>query len=850
MTRTHTFAILGGSFSGNKGAASMTYAVHDQVLERLPDSRILVFSPYPKEDRLQQESVEIVDLTPRDMILRVLPASLLSLATMRRWRPKRGTSGLLAGSDVVADVSGVAFMDGRGVTTLIYNTLLVFLPWALGVPVVKIAQALGPFNSVLNRAAARFVLPRVEWVGLRGSSTAANVAKLGLRNAEPASDVAFLLTPSEAAVKAAGSALPDPDQATIVMPSAVVEESCRAGGIDYVGRMVKLVDGLAEAGHEVVIVAHSARAGAPGGRTNDLPVCLRIAAGSGATVIDREIDAKELRGLVDRSRLLVTSRFHGMISGLATGTPTFVVGWSHKYREVLDDFELAEWAVDFRELDDDALIEAVLRLGSNTAEVRSRIGEHLGRVTKSAESNIDHLLAAVGVRKEKTVSDLSLVLENDLCIGCGACVAADPSVSLRLHPEKLIFEPTHPGNDLAAAVCPAIGVDYQALQDERFPGSEPGPFGVVESVTLAQSVDIERNRSASSGGIIKELLSAYLDREDVDGVIALGHVGGLEFEPRVIRLVDEVHELPGSIYHNLPKHRVLELLRESEGRYVLVAIPCELEGIFSYISKVEPHLANRVHSTVGLLCGWQYSHHALRAICEFKGIDVDRIADVSYRGGGPVGKLRITTDKGDVTEVNRRVDFSYQVAFDRHFNTPRCHLCVNHANFLADVVVGDAWLPSTVGTKTGISIVISRTAAADGMLRQLASADRIVLTDVSTAEIEESQTHRIAFGDFAYPFADYLRSIGRFAPDLRGPNMPHHKPVPRSELLAFQRELDRKLELQRAGRYRYLRWRKGTKELPRFIQKYVRWFLVRIVRIKSLTGERDELGRDELSEFR
>ncbi len=281
-----------------------------------------------------------------------------------------------------------------------------------------------------------------------------------------------------------------------------------------------------------------------------------------------------------------------------------------------------------------------------------------------------------------------------------------------------------------------------------------------------------------------------------------------------------------------------------------MAIPCELEGIFSYISKIEPALADRIHATVGLLCGWQYSHHALRAICEFKGIDADAIVDVSYRGGGPVGKLRITTLGGAVTEVNRRVDFGYQVAFDRHFNTPRCHLCINHANFLADIVVGDAWLPSTVATKTGISLVISRTSAADRMVRDLASDGRIVLTDVSTAEIEESQSRRIAFGDFAYAYADYLRKIGRFVPDLQGPNRGFHQPVTESEVARFLRELDRKLELQREQRYRFLRWRKGTRELGRFLQRYVRWFLVRIVRIKSLTGRRHEVTRDKLEDFR
>ena len=448
------------------------------------------------------------------------------------------------------------------------------------------------------------------------------------------------------------------------------------------------------------------------------------------------------------------------------------------------------------------------------------------------------------------IFDLRPVLENDLCIGCGACVAADPTLELHLHPHKQIFEPTHPGNELAASVCPAISVDYAGLQERRFQGAAQGPFGVVETVTLAQSVDQERNTKASSGGIIKELLMAYLQQQDVDGVIALGHVKGLEFEPRLIAAVEEVDRLPGSIYHNLPKNRVLELLRKLEGRYVLVAIPCELEGIFSYIYTAEPELAERIHSTVGLLCGWQYSHHALRAICEFKGIDFDSIQDISFRGGGPVGKLRITTARDGTKEINRRVDFNYQVAFDRHFNTPRCHLCINHANFLADIVVGDAWLPSTVATKTGISLVISRTSAADTLLRGLVEQGRVVLTDVSTAEIEESQTHRIAFGDFAYPYAQYLREQGRFAPDLIGPNYHYHDPVGRNEVEDFDRELRRKLELQRAGRYGYLRWRKATRELGRFLRRYIRWFLVRILRIKSLTGKRKEVARSQLADFR
>ena len=447
-------------------------------------------------------------------------------------------------------------------------------------------------------------------------------------------------------------------------------------------------------------------------------------------------------------------------------------------------------------------------------------------------------------------TDLSAVIENSWCIGCGACAVADPTVELALHPQKLIYEPTSAGGPTAAAVCPAVQVDFAGLQAKIFPDAEPGPYGVVDSVLLAQSTDHDRNLRASSGGLIKELLHALLARDDVDGIIALDQVEGLDFQPRLITDPTDIDQMPGSIYHNLAQPRALEILAESAGRYVLVAIPCQLEGIYSYIHTQRPELADRIAFTVGLLCGWQYSHHSIRAICEYKGIDPDAIVDISYRGGGPVGKLRIVTADGKVTTTSRRVDIGYQVAFDRHFNTPRCHLCINHSNFLADIVVGDAWLPSTLTTKTGISLVICRTTESRALVDELQATERVIFTEVTTEEIRESQTDRVVFGDFAYAYAEYLTDQGVEIPVMIGPNRSRATLRPAKEVVHFHKELTRKLELQRAGRYRYLWIRKLTVEFRRFAERYLRWFFVRVLKIKSLTGRRREVPKDQMSIFR
>jgi hypothetical protein len=108
----------------------------------------------------------------------------------------------------------------------------------------------------------------------------------------------------------------------------------------------------------------------------------------------------------------------------------------------------------------------------------------------------------------------------------------------------------------------------------------------------------------------------------------------------------------------------------------------------------------------------------------------------------------------------------------------------------------------------------------------------------------------VVFGDFAYAYMDYLEELGVHHPDMVGPNRSEARLSPRKDVARFHRELTRKLELQWARRYRFLRLRKATVELPKHVKKYLDWFFVRILRVKSLTGQRKEVSRGQLRDFR
>ncbi|MDD9938816.1 MAG: Coenzyme F420 hydrogenase/dehydrogenase, beta subunit C-terminal domain [Myxococcales bacterium] len=410
-------------------------------------------------------------------------------------------------------------------------------------------------------------------------------------------------------------------------------------------------------------------------------------------------------------------------------------------------------------------------------------------------------------------ADLTDVLAGNLCVACGACTAADSTIQLRLHPDKLMYEPDGVGGADAAAVCPSVEVDYAALQAQLFPNAEMTPFGVVESIMLAQSTNRARNLRASSGGLIKELLLELLAIPEVDGVIALTHLEGLRFEPELVRQAEGIDRLPGSIYHSISFERALRLLEDNDGRFVLVAIPCQLEGIYNYVTKRRPELLERIYTTVGLICGWTYTHHALRAICSYAGVDFDQLTGVSYRGEGPVGPLRLSLADGTQHDIQRRNNPDYATAFDRSYNLPRCHLCVNHLNVLAEFVVGDAWLKRVAGTETGVSILMARTARAHRVFESMAADGRIRLAPSGEEDIVESQSRNFAYGDSAYDYARYLTRTGARPPLLRGPGMAQVRAGALEDPAGFHRQLWTKIAMQQRGDYRLLQLRKTIERM-------------------------------------
>lgn len=395
-------SILATTFAGNKGAAAMLQSV---VKNLDPNYSYNLLSVYPEEDRQQNpySNLRVVDCKPEKIIFIAFPLAILYfllnwIQPFRRLLLKHPILGALHEADLVLDVAGITFVDSRGFVMNTYNFICVATPLLLGKKVIKYSQALGPFNNFWNRLWAKMVLPRMEKICARGEITYLHLAELKLKNVELCADGAFIMPDDPVATRniqtlISGDSLFSSRPIVSISISSVVRKYCAKVGIPYEEIMARFIDHLIEnKGYGVVIIANAAREGKSGHKNNDLHVCDHVFGlvknKEYCRWYHKEFTPEEIRELISLSKLMVASRFHAMIGALYKEVPVLLIGWSHKYKEVLDMFELGRNATDYNTLNLEALLSEFDRFESEAEEIKIKISAHLQKVKESSMKNI------------------------------------------------------------------------------------------------------------------------------------------------------------------------------------------------------------------------------------------------------------------------------------------------------------------------------------------------------------------------------------------------------------------------------------------------------------------------------
>lgn len=380
------------------------------ILDEYPDATFTLFSMYPSEDRLQNpfSQLDVIDAQPKQLGMTINTLSLLyKLFPFLRSTLRKNSKAIaaLTSSDVLLDQMGISFTDGRE-KFLLYNTAAILPALLLNTPVIKCSQAIGPFKNPINRFVSKAFLPRINSIITRGQITHGFAKELGLTNITESSDSAFTLksigNERQSISRTLDLSFFDKGKMVIgVSPSVVVQKKFEAKtGKNYIQLMADYINGLSTSGLRVALIPHSVRSGTSKTHNNDLPLCESIYSKlqyrDEVLFADHELSSQDLRYLISLCDYFVTSRFHAMVSSLAVGVPCLVIGWSHKYQEVLERFELESWAVGFEDLTTKILWEKTDQLVSEGAKVRESISKNLPFVIELARVQEREISRVIG----------------------------------------------------------------------------------------------------------------------------------------------------------------------------------------------------------------------------------------------------------------------------------------------------------------------------------------------------------------------------------------------------------------------------------------------------------------------
>jgi coenzyme F420 hydrogenase subunit beta len=350
------------------------------------------------------------------------------------------------------------------------------------------------------------------------------------------------------------------------------------------------------------------------------------------------------------------------------------------------------------------------------------------------------------MKKGKTIESV----ENDLCTGCGTCVAlcTEEAIKLTIDERKGIYVPElneEKCNNcgICYEVCPGHEVDFKQLNLEIF-GKEPEDIliGNYLNCYIGHSTDYDIRYNSASGGLVTQLLIFALEEEIIDGALVtrMKKDNPLEPEAFIARTREEIIEASKSKYCPVPANVALKEIINSkeEERFAVVGLPCHIHGIRK-AEQMNKKLKEKIVLHIGIFCSHTPNFWGTELLLERMKIKKEKVIKLDYRGEGWPGSMKICLKDGELLLLP---DYWSFVGSD--FFTPnRCLMCSDGANELADISFGDAWLPELSDDKIGKSIVVSKSEIGEKILQMMKLKNDIEINKVSAEKVVKSQQNMI-----------------------------------------------------------------------------------------------------------
>jgi coenzyme F420-reducing hydrogenase beta subunit len=379
------------------------------------------------------------------------------------------------------------------------------------------------------------------------------------------------------------------------------------------------------------------------------------------------------------------------------------------------------------------------------------------------------------------------IVQSGMCIGCGSCAAQNGGAMQ--WDEEGFWKPDKKvawygqKSEAFTRTCPfspgAKNEDY--LANTLYPAAPQRSSGLgrFETAYVGYVAEDGFRMQGSSGGMVSWVAAELMRRGEIDGVahvvpvVPVRHSGSWGHEPgqkgvvpvredthrgvdktpvhgdtnqgreenrffkfRISRTGEEINEGAKSRYYPVNLAEVLEVIKETPGRYAIVGIPCFIKAI-NLLRQQDAVFAERIRYTLGLFCGHMKSARFVESFAWQLGVPFPEVQKVEYRYKDPNRPANwytamLTMPDGKVVSKDwwHLVDGDWGAGF---FMNSACNWCDDVVGETADISFGDAWVEPYASDGRGTNAAVVRSPLIRQYVQEAIAEGRLCLEEKDAA---------------------------------------------------------------------------------------------------------------------
>lgn len=357
-----------------------------------------------------------------------------------------------------------------------------------------------------------------------------------------------------------------------------------------------------------------------------------------------------------------------------------------------------------------------------------------------------------GMKSVIAMPGIDDVVQGGYCSGCGACsVMSGRCMTVNAFGEY-IPDLEVPG-DGDSVVCPFLMPDLNedVLADIFLTARDrkTTELGYFDSVFAAHVVEGTFRSEGSSGGIGSWLGVELIRKGMIDAVI---HVKPAVrsgertpfFEYCISRTEESIRSGAHSHYHVVEISNVMRHVRENDGRYLFVGVPCFAKAV-RRLQLHDDKIRQRIRFVASLVCGHMKSINWSLSLGWAAGIPPENQSQIMFRikSEGISSKAYYYGVK-QISDDDKLLILDSATVVGGKFNLGAmmlnaCNYCDDVVGETADVSIGDAWLPKYAFDWRGKNMFVSRNYEITELLKSAQAQGRLELDTMTPEEAGKAQ---------------------------------------------------------------------------------------------------------------